>query len=91
MLLDDVVSDTDIRREIYKRFPEDTLENAVNSVTTLILPTNNVYFNELDGTFRTVRRFLPELLSKVHFESNASAESLIESLCWIKLHLKKKK
>ncbi|ENA1771630.1 Tn3 family transposase [Yersinia ruckeri] len=91
MLLDDSVSDTDIRKEIYKHFPEDTLENAVNNVTTLIRPANNVYFNELDAKFRTVRRFLPELLEKINFKGNASAESLIDALCWIELNLKKKK
>lgn len=36
----------DIRREIYKHFPEDTLENAVNNVTTLIRPANNVCYAE---------------------------------------------
>ncbi|EQC1412857.1 Tn3 family transposase, partial [Providencia rettgeri] len=91
MILDDKLSDTDVRDNIFNRIPEDVLKNAVNNVTSLIRPANNVYFNELDTKFKTVRRFLPDLLSKIHFEGNASAEALIEALCWIDVNLKKKK
>ncbi|WP_343090792.1 hypothetical protein, partial [Escherichia coli] len=71
--------------------PEDVLTHAVNNVTSIIRPDNNVYFNELDSKFKTVRRFLPDLLSRIHFEGNASAKTLIEALCWIEVNLKKKK
>ncbi|EOC5660620.1 hypothetical protein ACK85N_004394 [Salmonella enterica] len=44
-------------------------------------------FNELDSKFKTVRRFLPDLLSRIHVEGNASAKTLIEALCWIEVNL----
>ncbi|NHB93382.1 hypothetical protein C5469_15045 [Photorhabdus cinerea] len=91
MLLDNKLPDEDVRDKIYNLIPEDVLANAVNNVTSLIRPANNVYFNELDAKFRTIRRFLPELLSKIHFEGNASAETLIDALYWIENNLKKKK
>lgn len=91
MLLDDKLPDGDIRDNIFNIIPEDVLKHAVNNVTSLIRPANNVYFNELDAKFKTVRRFLPDLLSRIHFEGNASAEALIEALCWIEANLKKKK
>ncbi|EPF5526297.1 Tn3 family transposase, partial [Shigella flexneri] len=83
MLLDDKLSDTDVRDSIFNIIPEDVLTHAVNNVTSIIRPDNNVYFNELDSKFKTVRRFLPDLLSRIHFEGNASAKTLIEALCWI--------
>ncbi|MBA1661218.1 Tn3 family transposase, partial [Escherichia coli] len=91
MLLDDKLSDTDVRDSIFNIIPEDVLTHAVNNVTSIIRPDNNVYFNELDSKFKTVRRFLPDLLSRIHFEGNASAKTLIEALCWIEVNLKKKK
>ncbi|CAM3553563.1 transposase (plasmid) [Xenorhabdus nematophila ATCC 19061] len=91
MLLDDKLSNADVRDSIYNLIPESVLENAVNNITSLIRPVNNVYFNELDTKFRTVRLFLPEFLSKIHFEGNASAEALINALYWIENNLKKKK
>ena len=91
MILDDKLPDTDVRDNIFNIIPEDVLKHAVNNVTSIIRPANNVYFNELDAKFKTVRRFLPDLLSRIHFEGNASAEALIEALCWIEANLKKKK
>ncbi|ENE3095013.1 hypothetical protein ABNA37_004837, partial [Shigella flexneri] len=86
MLLDDKLSDTDVRDSIFNIIPEDVLTHAVNNVTSIIRPDNNVYFNELDSKFKTVRRFLPDLLSRIHFEGNASAKTLIEALCWIEVN-----
>ncbi|EMX0366197.1 Tn3 family transposase, partial [Salmonella enterica] len=91
MLLDDKLPDGDIRDNIFNIIPEDVLKHAVNNVTSLIRPANNVYFNELDAKFKTVRRFLPDLLSRIHFEGNVSARALVEALCWIEANLKKKK
>jgi len=90
MLLDDKLPDGDIRDNIFNIIPADVLKHAVNNVTSLIRPANNVYFNELDAKFKTVRRFLPDLLSRIHFEGNASAKALVEALCWIEANLKKK-
>ncbi|WP_163827512.1 hypothetical protein, partial [Proteus vulgaris] len=68
MILDEKLSDTDVRDNIFNIIPEEVLNHAVNNVTLIIRPANNVYFNELDAKFKTVRRFLPDLLSGIHFE-----------------------
>ena len=91
MILDEKLPDTDVRDNIFNIIPEDVLKHAVNNVTSIIRPANNVYFNELDAKFKTIRRFLPDLLSGIHFEGNASAETLINTLGWIEVNLKKKK
>lgn len=91
MVLDDKLPDTAVRGNIFNIIPEDVLKHAVNNVTSLVRPANNIYFIELDAKFKTVRSFLPDLLSRIHFEGNASAETLIEALCWIEVNLKKKK
>jgi len=91
MILDDKLPDACIRDSIYNIIPEDVLNHAVNNVTALIRPVNNVYYNELDAKFKTVRRFLPDFLSRINFEGNASAETLIESFDWIEANLKRKK
>ncbi|WP_192831407.1 hypothetical protein, partial [Enterobacter bugandensis] len=91
MILDDKLPDTDVRDNIFNIIPEDVLKHAVNNMTSIIRPANNVYFNELDAKYKTIRRFLPDLLSRIHFKGTASTEVLIDALSWIEVNLKKKK
>lgn len=49
MLLDDTVPDADLRRQLFARISPDALALAVAGVNTLIRPTDNVYYQELDA------------------------------------------
>ena len=52
--------------------PRDVLANALAGVKALIRPADNVYYEELDAKYTTVRRFLPMLLEHIRFDANAS-------------------
>lgn len=39
--------DTDVRDNIFNIIPEDVLKHAVNNVTSITRPANNVYFNNI--------------------------------------------
>ena len=67
------------------------LMHAVDSVTALVRHADNVYFNELNAKYRTVRRFLPALIEHIQFGANATAEPLVAALAWIGLNLGKRK
>ena len=54
MILDNKLPDGDIHHNL---IPEDVLKHAVNNVASVIRSANNVYFNEPDAKFKTVRRF----------------------------------
>ncbi|MDB0554555.1 hypothetical protein LBW46_26485, partial [Ralstonia solanacearum] len=56
-------------------------------MNTLIRPADDVYFNELDARFRTVRRFLPTLIEQIHFAANVAGEPLVAALDWLGTNL----
>lgn len=59
MLLDEHLPDTKLRARMFEKIPRDTLVKALDGVTALIRPDDNVHFQELDAKYKTVRRFLP--------------------------------
>lgn len=65
MLLDEAVPDAELRKQLFARISPDALALALAGVNKLIRPTDNVYYQELDAKYKTVRRFLPALCSMV--------------------------
>ncbi|MFT8259184.1 MAG: Tn3 family transposase (plasmid) [Candidatus Symbiodolus clandestinus] len=91
MVLDEELADAEFRTKLFSKISRELLAQAIDNVTALIRPANNVYFNELDARFRTVKRFLPALLEHVSFGTNIAAEPLAAALDWIKQNLSRKK
>jgi TnpA family transposase len=91
MLLDQRVPDTELRARVFETIPRDTLIEALDGVNTLIRPADNVYFQELDAKYKTVRRFLPTLLEQVRFGANVAGEPLVAALDWLRANGTKKK
>jgi TnpA family transposase len=91
MVLDEELAGAEFRSKLFSKVPRELLAQAVDSVTALIRPANNVYFNELDARFRRVRRFLPTLLEHISFGTNIAAEPLAAALAWIKSNLSRRK
>ena len=58
IVLDPNISDTTLRTALFEKIPRHTLEQALNGVNELIRPADNVYYQELENTYKTVRRFL---------------------------------
>lgn len=91
MLLDEHLPDTKLRARMFEKIPRDTLVKALDGVTALIRPDDNVHFQELDAKYKTVRRFLPTLLEHVHFGANTAGEPLVAALDWLRANGTKKK
>lgn len=72
LLLDDTVPDAELRTQLFARISPDVLALALAGVNKLIRPTDNVYYQELDAKYKTVRRFLPALVEHIHFGANAA-------------------
>lgn len=68
----------------------DTLQHAVDGITALIRPANNVYYKELEAKYRTVRRFLPALLGHIHFGANPTGRPVVAALDWLRVNLTRK-
>jgi TnpA family transposase len=91
MLLDSNVPDADLRTLLFEKIPRDTLTRALEGVNALIRPADDVYFQELDAKYRTVRCFLPYLVEQIHFGANVAGEPVIAAFDWLRANMARKK
>ncbi len=87
MLLDDTVPDAELRKQLFARISPDALALALAGVNKLIRPTDNVYYQELDSKYKTVRRFLPALAEHIQFGANAAGEPFIAAFAWLRANM----
>jgi len=87
MLLNDTVPDAELRKQLFSRISPDALALALSGVNKLIRPTDNVYYQELDAKYKTVRRFLPALAKHIHFGANAAGEPFIAAFAWLRTNM----
>lgn len=62
MLLDPSLPDSELRERVYAAIGRDELAKALNDVSGLVRPPDDVFFTELAAKQGTVTRFLPALL-----------------------------
>jgi TnpA family transposase len=91
ILLDSSFPDAEVRTILFEKISRDTLIQAVDGVNALIRPADNVYYDELDAKYRSVRRFLPALLEHVRFVANSDGEPVVAAFDWLRSNLTLKK
>lgn len=91
IVLDDALDDTELRGRLFTRIPRTSLTQAIENVNALIRPADNVYYQELDAKYKTVRRFLPALVEHIHFGANAAGEPVVAAFNWLRANLGRKK
>ncbi len=84
LLLNSDLSDHEIRDKIYTAVGYDRLIHAVDDVSALIQPPDNVFYQELEQKKTTVKRFLSTLLRVINFDANQAGKSVVQSLTWLK-------
>lgn len=81
LLLDEKISDNDMRSIIFSKITKDNLKTAVQTIDNLTKsPEQTVSFEELFKNFTTVRRFMPKILSTLKFNSTPAGKSVL--LAW---------
>jgi TnpA family transposase len=91
MVLDGTLPDADLRAKVFEKIPRDTLAKALEGVAALIRPADNVFYQELDAKYKTVRRFLPALVEHVHFGANAAGGPVVAAFDWLRANIARKK
>lgn len=91
ILLDTNVPDSELRARLFTAIPRDALAHALAGVKALIRPADNVYYEELDAKYTTVRRFLPMLLEHIRFDANAAGRPLVAALDWLRASMTRKR
>lgn len=84
ILLDPDLPDGELRTHVFATTPRPKLEQALAEVNTLIRPSDDVYFRELEERYRSVRRYLPAVLKHVHFGSSPAGKQVIEAFEWLR-------
>jgi TnpA family transposase len=88
-LFDPTILDNELRAKVFAQIPSQELEKAVADVDSLTRPPDDVYFDELETHYRSVRTYLPTLVDKIKFKANPSAESVVAALDWLDAKEKK--
>lgn len=83
LLLDDKLSDADLRSTIFAATTKENLATAVEQVDSLVRPPEDVYYRELESSHQRVRRFLPILLETVQFGSTPAGEGVVEAIHYL--------
>ena len=83
-LLDPELPDGQLRGLVYDSIGRDELAQALDDVTGLVRPDDDVFYRELSAKAATVARFLPTLLRVVQFDANPAAQALLQALDWLR-------
>ena len=84
MLLDPELPDGELRGLVYGSIGRDELVQALDNVTGLVRPDDDVFYQELAAKAATVARFLPTLLRVIQFDANPAAQALLPALEWLR-------
>lgn len=84
ILLDFDLNDAEVRPAIFSTISEIELEEALSRVLSIARPPDDNYYQELLKKWRTVRRFLPLLLSTIEFRGTEAAKPVLEALMFLK-------
>jgi TnpA family transposase len=79
VLINPETLDNKVREEVWQRLTPEQLSSAIASVEELARPPEDNYYTELIQQWRSVRRFLPKLLSIIDFEGNQAGQKILEA------------
>lgn len=80
LILDEVIEDINLRKEIYNTVPKDELEKAIKDCDEIIRSDNSQYFLFLKNKYSYIRKFSPTFLKSIIFNSSKSFSPLLEAI-----------
>lgn len=83
LLLDDELSNDEIRETVFSHTPKEVLAETIAVVNSLAWPATDQYHNELVEQYGKVRRFLPNLLAAVQFKAAPAGTATIDALNYL--------
>ncbi|MEA2259866.1 MAG: hypothetical protein QOJ51_2691 [Acidobacteriaceae bacterium] len=84
LLLDPELPDEYLRKKVFAKIPRASLENALERVSALIRPPDDVYYQELSEHYRSVRGYLPHVLTHISFEAAPAGRPLLAACDWLR-------
>jgi hypothetical protein len=84
LILDPELDNSDLRNDIFSVISAEQLESALETIWSIARPPDDSYQKELMSRWRTVRRFLPTLLSTIEFQSTQAAAPILEAITFLR-------
>jgi hypothetical protein len=73
-----------LRKKVFAKIPRAVLETALERVTALIRPPDDVYYAELSEHYRSVRGYFPQVLTDISFEAAPAGRPLLAAYDWLR-------
>jgi len=86
MLMNTSLSDTEVRSVIFSKFTPEKLTKTIENAYALIRPPDDVFYSELETSFRRIRLFLPMFLKHIHFSASPAGKPIVEALNYLSLN-----
>lgn len=80
IVLDEEVTDEQVRANIYKRVTPQKLQAAIEECARLIRPENDTYFDFLASRYGYIRQFASDFLAALTFHSNSQPDPLLDAV-----------
>jgi TnpA family transposase len=84
VILDPDCPDDELRARVFAATPKEELMKAVEEAMVLIRPSDEVFYEELEKRYRSVRRYLPAVLKHLDFGSTPTGKKVLEALKWLR-------
>ena len=79
-LLDESISDNELRKVIFTKYPKDTLKSSLQIIDRLTKPADmSVAHEELFSNYTNIRKILPSLLASFEFKATPSGQQALLS------------
>lgn len=88
--MDTSLPDNEVRTTVFNKFPQETLTKIIEDAYALIKPPDEVFYSELEASYRRVRLFLPAFLNQIHFTAAPAGKSTLEALNYLKQNFHKR-
>ena len=80
VLLDEAISNEEVRTKIYQRITPEELKEAVVDCQGLMRPEDDNHFDFLSNRYSYIRRFAPAFFAFFTFNSNLKSDSLLKAI-----------
>lgn len=90
ILMDTSLPDTEVRAAIFAKFPQQKLAKTIESAYALIRPPDDVFYSELETSYRRIRWFFPMVLKHIHFLASHTGKAIVEALNYLSTNHRKR-
>lgn len=78
LVLDEEISNTRLRKSIFKILSKTLISNSIDTIDDLARPDNSHYLEEMIQQYGKIKKILPRLFEDIEFEAAPSGDYLLE-------------